>query len=69
MATAYDSAVTTGAEKNIYSKDDEKHALDEPHVVLDGVSLGSGQDLLGTQNVDSALDAKMHIVNNVRRLP
>jgi hypothetical protein len=48
-----------------YSKSDEKAPLGEPDVVLDRVSVGEGTDILALQDVDPALNAKMHIVNNV----
>jgi hypothetical protein len=47
-------------------KDTEKVAPGEPDVVLDGYSVAEGKDILALQDVDPALDAKMHIVNNVR---
>ncbi|XMA17060.1 hypothetical protein WAI453_009851 [Rhynchosporium graminicola] len=50
--------------KHDYSKGDEKVALDEQPVTPDTASYGSAQDILGSQGVDPALDAKMHIVNN-----
>lgn len=36
-----------------------------PEVVSDG-SVHSGEDLLALQDLDPALNAKMHLVNNVR---
>ncbi|KAG4435443.1 hypothetical protein IFR05_009085 [Cadophora sp. M221] len=48
---------------NDYSKG-EKVALGEPYAVPDSASYGAAEDLLGSQGVDPALDAKMHIVNN-----
>lgn len=51
---------------NDYSKGEKKVALGEPYVVPDSASYGVAVDLLGSQGVDPALDAKMHIVNNVR---
>ncbi|KAL5318397.1 hypothetical protein ACEPPN_013457 [Leptodophora sp. 'Broadleaf-Isolate-01'] len=49
---------------NDYSKGEKKVALGEPYVVPDSASYGVAVDLLGSQGVDPALDAKMHIVNN-----
>src|SRR4051794_21147578 len=51
---------------NDYSKGEKKVALGEPYAVPDAASYGTAEDLLGSQGVDPALDAKMHIVNNVR---
>jgi len=47
-----------------YPKDAEKIAVED---VLRTVSFdrGSGEDILGQQDLDLALNAKMHIVNNV----
>jgi hypothetical protein len=47
-------------------KDSEKAPLGEPDVVLDGISVAEGKDILALQDTDPALNAKMHIVNNVR---
>lgn len=44
----------------------EKVALGEPDAALDQYSLGEGEDILALQDVDPALNAKMHLVNNVR---
>jgi hypothetical protein len=44
----------------------EKIAGEEPEAVLDGYSVGEGQDILALQDIDPALNAKMHLVNNVR---
>lgn len=52
-------------DKNDYSKGD-KVALGDPYVIPDSVSYGEGQDVLAGEDVDPALTAKMHIVNNVR---
>ncbi|KAH7346819.1 major facilitator superfamily domain-containing protein [Rhexocercosporidium sp. MPI-PUGE-AT-0058] len=49
---------------NDYSKGEKKVALGEPYAVPDAASYGTAEDLLGSQGVDPALDAKMHIVNN-----
>jgi hypothetical protein len=49
------------------STGDEKAALGGSDIVLDDHFLGEGKDLLALQDVDPALNAKMHIVNNVSR--
>jgi len=49
-----------------FSKGDEKAVLGEPDVSYDHESVGSGEDILALQDVDPALNAKMHLVNNVR---
>lgn len=43
----------------------EKHFGAEPELVHDGYSVSESSDILGRQDVDPALNAKMHIVNNV----
>lgn len=45
---------------------DEKVVQGQPYVVPESASFGVAEDILGSQSVDPALDAKMHIVNNVR---
>jgi hypothetical protein len=47
----------------------EKTAIGEPDSVQDGYSVGGGEDILALQDTDPALNAKMFLVNNVRRLP
>jgi hypothetical protein len=47
------------------SNDDEKCVPKEPDITIDGVSVQGGIDLLALQGVDPALNAKMHLVNNV----
>jgi len=49
-----------------FPKGDEKTVLGEPDVSYDHESVGSGEDILALQDVDRALNAKMHLVNNVR---
>jgi hypothetical protein len=44
----------------------EKNLKEEPDAVLDGYSVGEGEDILALQDIDPALNAKMHLVNNVR---
>jgi hypothetical protein len=53
-------------QRGFISKGDEKAALGEPDVSYDHESVGSGEDILALQDVDPALNAKMHLVNNVR---
>ncbi|KAG4411448.1 hypothetical protein IFR04_015418 [Cadophora malorum] len=50
--------------KNDYPTGEDKVALGQPHVVAESASFGVAEDILGSQSVDPALDAKMHIVNN-----
>jgi hypothetical protein len=57
------------AAKDDYPKDTEKVALDERDDSIQGPSIGEGVDILGQQSIDPALNAKMHIVNNVRTVP
>ncbi|KAF8863915.1 MFS general substrate transporter [Acephala macrosclerotiorum] len=45
-------------------KDNEKVAPGKPDAVLDGYSVQEGSDILALQDVDPALNAKMHLVNN-----
>ena len=53
--------------KNDYpTAGEEKVAQGQPYVVPESASFGVAEDILGSQSVDPALDAKMHIVNNVR---
>jgi hypothetical protein len=55
--------------KNDYPKDSEKVALGERDASLEcpaSPSIGEGEDILGRQDIDPALNAKMHLVNNVR---
>ena len=55
--------------KGGHPEDTEKAALDEPADSIHGPSIGEGIDILGQQSIDPALNAKMHIVNNVSELP
>jgi hypothetical protein len=56
------------ATKDDYPKDTEKIALGEREDSFHGPSIGEGVDILGQQSIDPALNAKMHIVNNVSAL-
>ena len=44
----------------------KRSAAGDPHAPLDDYSIISGEDILSRQDVDPALNAKMHLVNNVR---
>lgn len=57
--------MSTQSTPPLESNGSEKVALGEPDIVLDGLSVGEGTDLLALQDVDPALNRKMHIVNNV----
>jgi hypothetical protein len=48
-----------------YAKAPEKTAVGESDVPAEGFSLHEGSDILALQGVDPALNAKMHLVNNV----
>jgi hypothetical protein len=54
-----------GNEKGTYPDDGEKKALGERDLSLDEPFIAAGMDILALQAIDPALDAKMHIVNNV----
>jgi hypothetical protein len=47
---------------------DEKHALDPELLQGHDVQYDDAEDILARQDIDPALNAKMHIVNNVRFL-
>lgn len=47
------------------SKDPEKDSAN-PKIRHRSIDYGKNEDILGQQDVDAALNAKMHIVNNVR---
>lgn len=47
------------------SKDPEKYAADA-EIKDSSIDYGKSEDILGQQDIDPALNAKMHIVNNVR---
>ena len=54
------------AAKGEFSKDTEKVVLGEQDDSMHSPSIVEGVDILGLQALDRALNAKMHIVNNVR---
>ncbi len=65
MSTPSSPEVNADNGKHDYPKDSEKIALGEREESIHGPSIGEGIDILGQQSIDPALDAKMHIVNNV----
>jgi hypothetical protein len=64
-ATSNSPPLGASAKREEFPKDSEKHAGDTQ---LRDTSLdyGKGEDILGQQDIDPALNAKMHIVNNVK---
>jgi hypothetical protein len=64
VAMASDIKPASDDEMN-YPKN-EKFAVGEPEPVYDGYSVAEGEDVLALQDVDPALNSKMHLVNNVR---
>ncbi|KAH8819956.1 major facilitator superfamily domain-containing protein [Xylogone sp. PMI_703] len=58
-----------GDEKGDIFKDHARTELGEPVAELDGSSVAKGEDILALQDIDPALNAKMHLVNNVRSTP
>jgi hypothetical protein len=66
MSATSSPPLGAGNEKIDYSKDHEKVALGQQDVTYDTHSVDKGEDILSMQDVDPALNAKMHIVNNVR---
>jgi hypothetical protein len=65
MSEKSSPAFATG---NDYPQDSEKVMGEEPKEVREGSLYEKGLDVLGLQDVDPALNAKMHIVNNVSRI-
>jgi hypothetical protein len=63
-AMATNSPIVSSDEKG-RGKDPEKVAVDDQRSSLDQPSILSGEDILGKQDIDLALNAKMHLVNNV----
>jgi hypothetical protein len=61
-----DSSPAQFATKDDYPKDTEKVASGEREDSIHDPSIGEGIDILGQQSIDPALNAKMHLVNNVR---
>ncbi|KAF4628149.1 hypothetical protein G7Y89_g10003 [Cudoniella acicularis] len=64
MSAVLNSPLASSDEKPDYSKDGEKNALGERDVSIEQPSVDRGEDLLSLQDVDPALNAKMHLVNN-----
>jgi hypothetical protein len=63
------SAVKPASDDEMNYPKNEKTAIGDPDPVLDGYSVGEGQDILALQDIDPALNAKMFLVNNVRGIP
>ena len=61
-----DSSPPQFAAKDDYPKDTEKAASGEREDSIHGPSIDEGIDILGQQSIDPALNAKMHLINNVR---
>jgi hypothetical protein len=59
------SAMRPASDEMNYPKN-EKIAGEEPEVVADGYPVREGEDILALQDIDPALNAKMHLVNNVK---
>lgn len=55
---------TSEQEPPTFGKDSEKIAEDDSAMVR-SLSIGSSEDILGLQDIDPALNAKMRIVNDV----
>lgn len=66
MSTHSSPSLVPGRENDDYSKKDEKNIIGDRDVSLDEPSVDQGVDILALQDTDPALNAKMHIVNNVR---
>ena len=65
-ATSNSPPLEVNNEKNDHNKDTEKYAADT-ELRDSSLDYGKGEDILGQQDIDPALNAKMHIVNNVRQ--
>lgn len=62
----------TGHSPTMASNDEktkEKTGMDPEILQHSNISLAEGEDILSLQDIDPALNAKMHIVNDVRTLP
>ena len=53
-------------EKDDAGRNEKKELADLPPVGVSGVSISAGSDILSLGEIDPALDAKLHLVNNVR---
>ena len=60
------SAMRPASDDEMNYPKNEKIAGEEPEVVADGYSVREGEDILALQDIDPALNAKMHLVNNVK---
>jgi hypothetical protein len=60
------SAMRSASDDEMNHPKNEKIAGEEPEVVADGYSIKGGEDILALQDIDPALNAKMHLVNNVK---
>jgi hypothetical protein len=61
------SAMRPASDDEMNYPKNEKIAGEEPEVVADGYSVRDGEDILALQDIDPALNAKMHLVNNVKQ--
>jgi len=68
MSTKSSPPLPTSSEKGPVLQDNEKGVLGEQDVAYEYVPINNGEDILALQDIDPALNAKMHIVNNVRIL-
>lgn len=57
--------VESNMEEKEYGKENEKTQVGTNDFPPDNVSVKEGSDILALQDTDPALNAKMHIVNNV----
>jgi hypothetical protein len=66
MSTNSSPRLAVAQEEKDYSDGNEKAAaVGDSYLPPDGISIREGSDILSLQAVDPALNAKMHIVNNV----
>jgi hypothetical protein len=60
------SAMKPASDDEMNYPKNEKIAGEEQDVVADEYSVREGEDILALQDIDPALNAKMHLVNNVK---
>lgn len=60
------SELRPASDDEMNSPKNEKILKEESDAVIDGYSVGEGEDILALQDIDPAMNAKMHLVNNVR---
>jgi hypothetical protein len=60
------SAMRPASDDEMNYPKNEKIAGEEPEIVADRYSVREGEDILALQDIDPALNAKMHLVNNVK---